>query len=126
HDVRVAIADEGEDWPARAVRLDAGCEPHLTGAALHLVGVGARALGQRRQLAAELDHIAVAVVPVVEDGEIVDDVVDIHALRLRPRYRRRPRRGRGHYERTELTPDAARRDCGAAADRATAAPGRRG
>src|SRR5262249_19735137 len=67
HDVRVAVAHKGEDRPTRAVRLDAGCEPHLAGAALDFVGVAARVVGQRRQLAAEFDHITVAVVPIVED-----------------------------------------------------------
>src|ERR1051325_2007618 len=95
YDVGVAVACEGEHRSARAVRLDAGREPHLAGAALHLIGLGARGLGQRRKLAAEFDYVTVAVVPIVEDGEIVDDVVDRHGVRPRPRYRHARCRGRG-------------------------------
>src|SRR5262249_39667190 len=73
HDVGVAVAREGQDWTTGAVRLDAGRKPHLAGAALHLVGVTARSFRQRLEFAPELDHIAITVVPVVEDGEIVDD-----------------------------------------------------
>ena len=39
-------------------------------------GKVAVALGQRRQRPPELDDIAVAVVPLVQQGEIVEDLVD--------------------------------------------------
>ena len=61
-----------------AVRLDRGRKPDLAGAALHLVGVVAGGVGQRRQRAAELDQIAVAVVPLLQKFEILDDLVDRH------------------------------------------------
>ena len=52
-------------------------------------------LRQRRERAAELDHIAIAVVPLVEDGEVLDDVVDRGrswgSRRARRRYRRAAR-----------------------------------
>ncbi len=77
HDMGVAVADERQDRPVRAVRLHRGREPDLAGAALHLVPLVAVALVERRELAAELDHVAVAVVPFVEQREVVDDGVDI-------------------------------------------------
>ena len=51
-------------------------DPHLADAAAHLVGVGAGAFGEFGQFAAEFDHIAVAVFPIVEEGEIVADGVE--------------------------------------------------
>ena len=56
--------------------LEAVLDPHLADAAAHLVGVGARALGEFRQFAAEFDHIAIAVFPIVEEGEIVANGVE--------------------------------------------------
>ena len=51
---------------AGAVRSHRGREPDLAGAALHLVLLIAVALVERRKLAAELDHVAVTVVPLVQ------------------------------------------------------------
>ena len=51
-------------------------QPDLAGAAAHLVGLIVGGLRQRRQRAPELDDIAVAVVPLVEQFEILDDLVD--------------------------------------------------
>ena len=48
-------------------------EPDLAGAAAHLVGVRAQRLGQRRQLAPQLDQIAIAVLPVVEQRKVRAD-----------------------------------------------------
>ena len=82
HDVGVAVALEGQRRAVGAVRLHVGHQPDLAGAAAHLVGLGVRRLGERRQVASELDHIAVAIVPLVEQLEILNDVVDIgHGLR---------------------------------------------
>src|SRR5215510_7321191 len=72
----IAVAGEGEQGPALAVRMHGGREPNLAGAALHLVRVGTVALGQRAQTAAELDDIAVAVVPLLEQRKVVDDLVE--------------------------------------------------
>jgi hypothetical protein len=55
------------------------------------------ASGKRRQLAPKLDQIAIAVVPVVKDREIVDDFVDVShrtGVPRRPLYRVRSDRGR--------------------------------
>src|SRR4029079_11015864 len=57
------------------------------GAALHLVGVAAGRLRQRRQRAAEFDQVAVAVVPLLQQIEILNDLVDrrlCHALYIGP------------------------------------------
>ena len=67
---------KAEHRAAGAVRLHRGREPDLAGAALHLVLFMAVALVERRKLAAELDHVAIAVVPFVQHGEVVDDGVD--------------------------------------------------
>ena len=77
YDMRVAIAGKYEDRTVRAVWPHAGVEPDLARAASHLVGFIARRLRKRRQLPAELDKVAIAVVPIVQDGEIVDDFFDI-------------------------------------------------
>ena len=45
HDMRVAVAVEGEHRPGGAVRLHVRDQPDLAGAALHLVGSMWRALG---------------------------------------------------------------------------------
>src|SRR5262249_34921877 len=57
---------------------DFGVEPHLAGAALDLVCVVPRLVRQWCQASSELDHISVAIVPVVEQREIVDDFLDCH------------------------------------------------
>ncbi len=76
HDMGIAVAGEGEHGPASAVRMHGGREPDLARAALHLVRFGTVALGQRAQAAAELDDIAVAVVPLLEQRKVVDDLVE--------------------------------------------------
>src|SRR5256885_9453027 len=76
HDVRVAVADERQCRTGGTIGLDSGGKPYLAGAALHLVRLAAQFLRQRLEGAAELDNVAIAVVPLVEQGEILDDVVD--------------------------------------------------
>jgi hypothetical protein len=49
---------------------------NLAGAALDLVEVVAVAIGEWRKLAAELDHIAISIIPIVEQREVVDDGID--------------------------------------------------
>src|SRR5262247_322789 len=82
----IAVAAEREDRAAPAVRTHGRGEPDLAGAALHLVPLGAVALGQRREAATELDDVTIAVVPFVEQRKIVDNLVE----------GRRVGRGRGH------------------------------
>src|SRR6185503_1705832 len=80
--MRVAVADEAEARDGAAA-IDVGREPHLADAALHLVGGGAVVLGQRRKLAAKLDDVAVAILPIVEQLEIGEDFLkapDRHGL----------------------------------------------
>src|SRR5262249_29683682 len=79
HDVGVAIADEAQAR-AGAVRLDLCRQPNLTHAALHLVGGRALCLGQGLKLAPELDDVAVTVLPIVEEGEIGEDLVEARHL----------------------------------------------
>src|SRR5262245_36100103 len=74
-DVGVAVADKGKARLAAAL-LDTGGEPNLADAALHLVRGGVFRLGQGRKPAAELDDVAVAILPVAEKVEIGQDLVE--------------------------------------------------
>ena len=78
HDMGVAVAAKREDRSAGAVRPHGGGKPDLAGAALHLVCVGMRLGRKRGERAAELDDVPIAVVPFVEQGEVVADLVDRH------------------------------------------------
>jgi len=62
--------------PPGRVPADFTLEPDLADATADLVGVVARALAQRLERAAELDDVAIAVLPVVEEGEIGADGFD--------------------------------------------------
>src|SRR5437867_12547613 len=77
----VAVTHDREDGAALAVGLDRRCQAELAGAALHLVGVTPVALVERRHRSTELDDIAVAVVPLVQQCKILDDLVYGHGLR---------------------------------------------
>ena len=58
-------------------------------ASLHAVGFRVGVRRQRLELAAEFDDIAVAILPVVEEGEILFDVVDVrHRATLQEVWRR--------------------------------------
>ena len=92
HDVRIAVAGKGEHGPAGAIVAHGCRQPDLAGATLHLVCVGAVAFCQRPQCATEFDEIAIAVVPLFEQGKIVDDLVE------RGTNRRRSGHGLGHDE----------------------------
>src|SRR3954451_10413174 len=80
HDMSVAVACEREYGAILTIRLRRRREPDLAGAALHFVGFLAVALVELREAAPEFDHIAVAIVPLVQQGEILDDLVDVHGL----------------------------------------------
>jgi hypothetical protein len=71
HDMGITIAGKA----ARAVRAHSGVELDLARAALNLVGIAMRRLRQWRQLAPQLNQIAIAIVPVVQDRKIADDLV---------------------------------------------------
>jgi hypothetical protein len=72
----IAVAGEGEHGSARTIRMHAGCEPNLAGAALDLVRFGTLPLRERAQAAAEFDDIAVTVVPLLEQRKVVEDLVE--------------------------------------------------
>src|SRR6266487_714146 len=74
-DVSIAVATEGEHGLV-VIETHGRCQPHLTGAALNLVRLGAVKPGQRVHAAAELDDVAISVVPFVQQSEVVDDVID--------------------------------------------------
>src|SRR5262249_34679795 len=78
YDVGVAVAGEAQDRLARAISLDVGQKPNLARAARYLVGLGPRRLRQRIKCAPKLDHVTIAIVPIVEQGEVRSDFVDLH------------------------------------------------
>src|SRR5947209_17193038 len=78
HDMRVAVAAEMQDGLALRLAGDLRLEPDLACAALHLVGRTMRLFGQRLERAAELDQIAVAVFPLVQELKVFKDLVDLH------------------------------------------------
>jgi hypothetical protein len=75
NNVGIAVARKGEH---RFVGggMDHGREPNLAGAALDLVCLDAVAFGQRVEQAAQLDHITVTIIPLVQQGKVLDDLVD--------------------------------------------------
>src|ERR1700674_5545155 len=75
----VAVALEGEARRGPVGRaIDLGREPDLTGAAANSVRFRSRHFRQRRQGAAELDHVAIAVLPVIQELEVREDVFERH------------------------------------------------
>src|SRR5262249_18702080 len=77
HDMGVAVAAI-IDARLAVVSIDAFGQPHLADAALHLVLRRMLLLRQWLQRATEFDDIAVAVIPLVQQLEIVPDFVDRH------------------------------------------------
>src|SRR6476620_1436159 len=75
-DVGVAVADKAQARYA-VVWTDSGGEPHLTHAALHFVGGVPLGLGQGRQSPAELDDVAIAILPVLEKIKIGNDLIEV-------------------------------------------------
>src|SRR5271169_3705340 len=75
--VAVALEDEARRGPVcRAIDLSR--EPDLTGAAANSVRLRSRRFRQWRQGAAELDHVAIAVLPVIQELEVRQDVLERH------------------------------------------------
>src|SRR6516165_10309700 len=84
HDMGIAIAGKSQHWAARAVRAHSGVEPDLARATLNLVEVAMRRLRQWRQFAPQLNQIAIAVVPVVQDRKIAQDLLNVsHCVQAR-------------------------------------------
>src|SRR4029077_16825810 len=75
--VAVALEDEARRGPVGRA-LDLGREPDLTGAAANSVRLRSRRFRQWRQGAAELDHVAIAVLPVIQELEVREDVFERH------------------------------------------------
>src|SRR5271166_4183963 len=73
HEMRVAIAPVMEDRSARRVPAFLPLQPDLADAAPHLVGVVMRLFAQRLEVVTEFEHITIAILPLVEQGEIVAD-----------------------------------------------------
>src|SRR6185312_12433335 len=71
--VAVALEDEARRGPVGRA-IDLGREPDLTGAAANSVRLRSRRFRQRRQGTAELDHVAIAVLPVIQELEVREDV----------------------------------------------------
>src|SRR3974390_1196557 len=79
----IAVAREVEHRAPCTVRTHRCCEPDLAGTTGDLVGIRAVALAQRGKAPAELDHVAIAVVPLFQQGKILDDLVDRHKREYR-------------------------------------------
>src|ERR1700731_3470440 len=75
--VAVALKDEARRGPVGRP-IAPGREPDLTGAAANSVRLRSRRFRQRRQGAAELDHVAIAVLPVIQQLEVREDVFERH------------------------------------------------
>src|SRR5262249_17354479 len=84
HDMGIAVAGKSQHRAADTIRAHSGIEPDLAGAALNLVGIAMRRLRQWRQFAPQLDQIAIAIVPVVQDRKIADDLLTVsHCVQAR-------------------------------------------
>src|SRR6478609_1306601 len=75
--VAVALEDEARRGPVGRA-IDLGRQPDLTGAAANSVRLRSRRFRQRRQGAAELDHVAIAVLPVIQELEVREDALECH------------------------------------------------
>lgn len=84
HEVRIAIPAVVQDFFAFGVRFHLALEPNLADAASHFVGVIVRLRAQGLERMAQFDDIAIPVLPVVERGEIIADVVDRQQRMRRP------------------------------------------
>jgi hypothetical protein len=74
-DMGVGIAFESHQRIV-GIAIRMGNEPDLAGAAHHLVFGDLLVVRQIRQRLAEFDHIAIAVFPIIQEGEVVDDLVE--------------------------------------------------
>src|SRR5271167_216337 len=75
--VAVALEDEARRGPVSRA-IDLSREPDLTGAAANSVRLRSRRIRQRREGPAELDHVAIAVLPVIQELEVREDVLERH------------------------------------------------
>src|ERR1700731_3047517 len=75
--VAVALEDEARRGPGGCA-IDLGREPDLTGAAANFVRLRAHRFRQRRQAPAEPDHVGIAVLPVLQELEVRENVLEHH------------------------------------------------
>jgi hypothetical protein len=75
HQVRVAVAPIMEHpFPGR-IRAIANLEPHLADAAANFIRIVVCSLAQGLERPTEFENIAIAILPVVEEGEVAADGV---------------------------------------------------
>ena len=75
HQVRVAVAPIMEHpFPGR-IRASAKLKPHLADAAANFIRVVVGSLAQGLERPTEFENIAIAILPVVEEGEVAADGV---------------------------------------------------
>src|SRR5262245_51795275 len=80
----IAIAGKRQHRAAGAIRAHSSVEPDLARATLNLVGFAVRRLRYRRQLPPQFNEVAIAIVPVVQDRKIADDLVNVsHCVQAR-------------------------------------------
>jgi glutathione S-transferase len=77
HKVRIAVASKMKDRLAGGARSRLPFQPYLTDAAPHLVDFIVGCLAKRLEAMTEFDDIAIAILPIVEGGEIVADGLEI-------------------------------------------------
>jgi hypothetical protein len=77
NDVRVAVAAIMQDRLAVGARSRLAFQPYLTDAAPHLVACIVGRLAERLEGMTEFHDIAIAILPIVEGGEIVADGLEI-------------------------------------------------
>ena len=78
HDMRIAIAAKFQHGSACAVRADVRGEPDLTGAAAYFIGLGMLGFRHWFERAANFDQVAITIVPIVEQREVIRDLVYRH------------------------------------------------
>jgi hypothetical protein len=77
HKVRVAVAAKVQDRSTAGAISRLALQPDLADAALNFVGAVMGRLAQRLERMTEFDHIAIPVLPIVEESEVVANGLDI-------------------------------------------------
>lgn len=83
HQMGIAVATKMQDRASLRVAAVFALEPDLTDAAAHLVDVVVRLFGKRLERTAQFDDITIAILPFVQEGEIVTDGVNRGQRRAR-------------------------------------------
>src|SRR5262249_17681774 len=74
--MRIAVAFEPEGWSGNSVRLHMSQQPNLAGATLDLVRIDVGAVRQGCQSTAELDDVAISIVPFIKQREIFNNLAN--------------------------------------------------